>query len=201
MPAKKILAAANRPAIVGYSGQFKQYEGLICNMMEYILGNGGKLWDEVRHGQRSGTAGGACEAVRFVRDRIIGEISHRGVLAYEEPESLALFTEGRAIFHRNWPYAWAVANDSEEIEDRRTGSAWRRYRDSRRPGRRRARRLADRRQPLFDPAGPGLALRRVYDRREYAEAHRSGDRSGAYPHARFMMIRKLAKDAANEIAA
>jgi multiple sugar transport system substrate-binding protein len=51
--------------------------------------------------------------VRFVRDRLIGEISHRGVLAYEEPESLALFTEGRAIFHRNWPYAWTVANDPE----------------------------------------------------------------------------------------
>ena len=53
------------------------------------------------------------EAVRFVRDHIIGEIAHRGVLAYEEPESLALFTEGKAIFHRNWPYAWNVANDPQ----------------------------------------------------------------------------------------
>jgi trehalose/maltose transport system substrate-binding protein len=109
---KKILAAANDPQLVGYSGQFKQYEGLICNMMEFILGNGGKLWDEA-------TMVSALEqpaaraAVRFVRDRIIGEVSHRGMLAYEEPESLALFTEGRAIFHRNWPYAWTVANDAE----------------------------------------------------------------------------------------
>jgi multiple sugar transport system substrate-binding protein len=52
--------------------------------------------------------------VRFVRDRIIGEISHRGVLSYEEPESLALFTQGQAVFHRNWPYAWSVANDPEK---------------------------------------------------------------------------------------
>ena len=63
----------------------------------------------------------ALTAVRFVRDRIIGEISHRGVLAYEEPESLALFTQGRAIFHRNWPYAWAIANDPEKSQDRRQG--------------------------------------------------------------------------------
>jgi multiple sugar transport system substrate-binding protein len=56
----------------------------------------------------------ALAAVRFVRDHIIGEISHRGMLAYEEPESLALFTEGQAIFHRNWPYAWAAANDAEK---------------------------------------------------------------------------------------
>jgi multiple sugar transport system substrate-binding protein len=109
---KKVLAAANDPQLVGYSGQFKQYEGLVCNMMEFILGNGGELWDE-------GAMTSALErpatraAVRFVRDRLIGEISHRGVLAYEEPESLALFTEGRAIFHRNWPYAWTVANDPE----------------------------------------------------------------------------------------
>jgi multiple sugar transport system substrate-binding protein len=110
--AKKILTAANDPQLIGYSGQFKQYEGLICNMMEFILGNGGKLWDEVAMVSALEQPA-ARAAVRFVRDRIIGEVSHRGVLAYEEPESLALFTEGRAIFHRNWPYAWAVANDSE----------------------------------------------------------------------------------------
>ena len=83
------------PQLVGFSGQFKQYEGLICNMMEYILSNGGTLWDESRHDQRSRTSRRRVAAVRFVRDRIIGEISHRGVLAYEEPESLALFTEGK----------------------------------------------------------------------------------------------------------
>jgi multiple sugar transport system substrate-binding protein len=82
-------------------------------MMEFILGNGGALGDE----QRSVSAlqqERAKQAVRFVRDHIIGEISSRGVLAYEEPESVALFAQGRAIFHRNWPYAWRVANDPEQ---------------------------------------------------------------------------------------
>ena len=46
--AKMILAAEHDPHLVGYSGQFKQYEGLVCNMMEFILGNGGALWDEER---------------------------------------------------------------------------------------------------------------------------------------------------------
>lgn len=111
--AKTILAAEKDPHLVGFSGQFKQYEGLVCNMMEYILSNGGALWDEKRltsalqHKR-------AKDAVRFVRNRIIGEISQRGVLAYEEPESLALFTQGRAIFFRSWPYAWQIANDATE---------------------------------------------------------------------------------------
>ena len=111
--ARAILDGERDSQLVGFSGQFKQYEGLVCNMMEYILGNGGALWDE---SQLKSTINQprAMEAVRFVRDRIIGQISHRGVLAYEEPESLALFTEGRAIFHRNWPYAWQIANDRKQ---------------------------------------------------------------------------------------
>ncbi len=110
--AKAILAKENDPHLTGFSVQFKQYEGLVTNMMEYILSNGGKLWDEK---ELKGTLHlpKAKEAVRFVRDHIVGKISHRGVLAYQEPESLALFTQGRAIFHRNWPYAWEIANDPQ----------------------------------------------------------------------------------------
>ena len=110
--AKTILAQEKDPQLVGFSGQFKQYEGLICNMMEYILSNGGNLWDDQKLASTLNQPA-ALAAVRFVRDHIIGEIAHRGVLAYEEPESLVLFTEGKAIFHRNWPYAWSVANDSQ----------------------------------------------------------------------------------------
>jgi multiple sugar transport system substrate-binding protein len=109
--AKRVLVRERDTDLVGFSGQFKQYEGLVCNMMEYILANGGSLWDEKRLVSALAQAR-ALEAVRFVRDRIIGEIAHRGVLAYEEPESLALFIQGRAIFHRNWPYAWKIANDA-----------------------------------------------------------------------------------------
>ena len=108
--ARKILAEEKEPQLTGYSGQFKQYEGLVCNMMEYILSNGGALWDE--RGLASALQlASSKEAVRFVRDQIIWGIAHRGVLAYQEPESLALFVQGRAVFHRNWPYAWEAAND------------------------------------------------------------------------------------------
>ena len=111
--AKTILASERDSQLVGFSAQFKQYEGLVCNMMEYILSNGGALWDQNRlRGEINEPR--AIEATRFVRDRIIGEISHRGVLAYEEPESLALFTQGKAVFHRNWPYAWQIASDTHQ---------------------------------------------------------------------------------------
>lgn len=100
------------PAIHGYSAQFKQYEGLVCDMQEFVLSNGAQLLD--RNAQRSTiNSPRVIEAVRFVRDRIIGHVAPRGALTYEEPESLHIFIQGHAVFHRNWPYAWQLANDSE----------------------------------------------------------------------------------------
>ncbi len=102
--------SATTPALRGYSGQFKQYEGLVCNMLEFIESNGGRLVGE--EGARASLASPASlQAVQFVRERIIGRIASRALLMYQEPESLATFIQGHAVFHRNWPYAWEVAND------------------------------------------------------------------------------------------
>lgn len=110
--AGKIVAeeAKDGSQIYGFSGQFKQYEGLVCDMMEYILSNGGAIVDSAS-GKSAVHEGPAIEAVRFVRDKIIGKAAPKGVLTYQEPESLDLFIQGRAVFHRNWPYAWQVSND------------------------------------------------------------------------------------------
>ncbi len=99
-------------SIYGYSGQFKQYEGLVCDMMEFILSNNGRIIDP-ETGDSAVHERPAIEAVRFVRDKIIGRAAPVGVLTYQEPESLDLFIQGRAVFHRNWPYAWEVANNPE----------------------------------------------------------------------------------------
>jgi multiple sugar transport system substrate-binding protein len=105
------IITAKEPGIYGLSAQFKQYEGLVCNMLEYIMASKGCLihpgTGKVGLAERP-----AREAVQFVRDHIIGKAAPAGVLAYEEPESLALFVQGKAVFHRNWPYAWEAANDS-----------------------------------------------------------------------------------------
>jgi multiple sugar transport system substrate-binding protein len=110
--AKKITAGEAKDNVVmdGFSGQFKQYEGLVCNMMEYILSNGGNIVDPDT-GKPEIADRSAVDAVRFVRDKIIANIAPEGELTYEEPESLALFTQGKAVFLRSWPYAWEVSND------------------------------------------------------------------------------------------
>ncbi len=98
------------PALKGYSGQFKQYEGLVCNMQEFVLSNGGRLPASASR-ESTINSWANLQAIRFVRDRIIGKIASRGVLTYEEPESLHVFIQGHAVFLRNWPYAWGISND------------------------------------------------------------------------------------------
>jgi len=98
------------PAMRGYSGQFKQYEGLICTMIEFIGSHGGRLLSEDLTSSLLSTPTNLA-AVRFVRDRIIGRTASRAVLTYQEPESVVPFVQGNAIFHRNWPYTWEIAND------------------------------------------------------------------------------------------
>lgn len=103
---------AAEPELVGYSAQLLQYEGLVCNMLELISANGGRVVDD--GGTRATlTDPAVIHAVRWMRDRVVGGIAPRALLTYQEPESLALFLQGHAVFHRNWPYAWQVANDHE----------------------------------------------------------------------------------------
>jgi multiple sugar transport system substrate-binding protein len=108
--ATTIVAREGKEKLYGFSGQFKQYEGLVCDVMEYILSNRGHILNPANNKPEIADKP-ALEAVRFIRDSIIGEVAPRGVLTYQEPESLDLFVQGKAVFHRNWPYAWEVSNN------------------------------------------------------------------------------------------
>jgi len=101
------------PTLHLYSAQFKQYEGLVCDMLEFIWSHGGGILDQDSRKVLVAEPA-AVQAVTFVRDQIIGKAAPQGVINYEEPESLELFLQGKAVFHRNWPYAWTVANDPEK---------------------------------------------------------------------------------------
>ena len=110
---RTILEGEADPGLHIYSAQFKQYEGLVCNMLEFIWSRGQAVLDPQK-GRVLLAEPPAIQAIAFVRDQIIGKAAPRGAINYEEPESLELFIQGRAVFHRNWPYAWALANDPEK---------------------------------------------------------------------------------------
>lgn len=97
----------------GYVFQGRAYEGLTCNVMEWLDSyNGGHVVADSGfiniYNQK------AINALNTVQ-QFVGQISPRGVLNYGEEEARGSFQAGYAVFMRNWPYAWALLNDEKSL--------------------------------------------------------------------------------------
>jgi multiple sugar transport system substrate-binding protein len=93
-----------RPDILGWLWQGKQYEGLVCNAYEAIWGHGGTSWID---GRLVIDTKEARDALAFLRGTVLQRVSPKTVLSAGEEESRRAFQNGRAVFMRNWPYAFA----------------------------------------------------------------------------------------------
>lgn len=98
------------PALWGFVWQGSQYEGLVCDYQEVLHGFGG-FWVNPETLEVGLDRKEATEALEFLRRCRSGKdpISPPGVTAYKEDESRRLFQDGRAVFLRNWPYVWRLA--------------------------------------------------------------------------------------------
>jgi multiple sugar transport system substrate-binding protein len=88
--------------------QGMQYEGLVCDFLEYLWGAGGEVIDA--EGTVVLDSPQAREALHFMRRLIDEGWAPKAVLTYQEQHSLSAFAEGKALFMRNWPYAWTILN-------------------------------------------------------------------------------------------
>jgi multiple sugar transport system substrate-binding protein len=100
-------AMAKDPLLQGYVWQGRQYEGLNCNAFEAIWGHGGRVMDA--QGRLELDTEPAREGLAYLRGLIASGISPPGVTSAGEEEARRVFQSGRAVFMRNWPYAWEEA--------------------------------------------------------------------------------------------
>jgi multiple sugar transport system substrate-binding protein len=93
----------------GFVWQGAQYEGLVCVFLEVLRGHGGFWIDPgtLEVGLDRAEARAALDFLRACRSE--AGISPPGVTTYKEEESRRLFQDGRAVFLRNWPYVWRLA--------------------------------------------------------------------------------------------
>jgi len=92
--------------IYGYIWQGKQYEGLVCNVLEYFWGNGGRI---IKDGQVAIASPENVFALQFMRDMITRyKITPALVTTAMEETTRYIFGNSRALFMRNWPYAWKL---------------------------------------------------------------------------------------------
>lgn len=89
----------------GFVFQGKQYEGLVCAFLEVVWGFGGDLLGP--DGAVLIDRPEAVAALQALVDGIYADgVIPQAVLTYQEEEARNVFQEGRAVFMRNWPYAW-----------------------------------------------------------------------------------------------
>ena len=104
-----ILQRENNPRLTGFVWQGKQYEGLVCVALEVIRAYGGEVLDE--RGAPLLTDPATVAGVEALRAFIMPErVSPPWVTTADEETARHVFSQGEAVFMRNWPYAWALLN-------------------------------------------------------------------------------------------
>ena len=108
--AKKVVdgeRAAGSKDFQGFVFQAKAYEGLTCDALEWVASfGGGEIIDKA--GNITINNPKAAKALDTAASWI-GAIAPGGVLNYGEEDARGVFQNGQALFMRNWPYAWSLA--------------------------------------------------------------------------------------------
>jgi multiple sugar transport system substrate-binding protein len=87
-----------------------RYEGLVTVFVEYLGAFGGQIMDDSMRIEVD--APEAVRALTFMRDQIDRlKIAPSDVLTWHEEETRYAFQNGRAVFMRNWPYAYTAMAD------------------------------------------------------------------------------------------
>ena len=94
------VVTATRPDLYGFVWQGKQYEGLVCNALEYIWSFGGEA------PATDAVATASAHGLSTMRSLVTAGITPDLVTTLTEEPSRVIFGRGRAVFLRNWPYAW-----------------------------------------------------------------------------------------------
>lgn len=111
------------PKFYGFVWQGAQYEGLICNWLEYAGSNNGGIVLAGRKMTLNTPAN--VEATRLMYD-LIHTFTVSPPSTYtemKEEEVRSYFQQGNALFERNWPYAWGLHEGEDSSVKGRVGIA------------------------------------------------------------------------------
>ena len=103
-------AKSERRLPYGLVWQGARYEGLVTVFTEYLGAHGGRILDG---GRITVDSPAGVRALTAMRDEIHRHaIVPPDVLTWHEEESRFAFQNGQSAFMRNWPYAYALMQDS-----------------------------------------------------------------------------------------
>jgi multiple sugar transport system substrate-binding protein len=91
----------------GFVFQGSQYEGLVCDALEFVNSYGGSVYGATA--SSSASMAKAAAGLAEMRSLVTSGASPASVTTYKEADTANDFTNGLAAFARNWPYMWAIA--------------------------------------------------------------------------------------------
>lgn len=104
--AERASGAAGAADFQGFVFHAKAYEGLSCVALEWVASfDGGPIVDS--SGKVTINNPNAAKALNTAASWV-GNISPNGVLNYAEEDTRGVFQNGKALFMRNWPYAYSL---------------------------------------------------------------------------------------------
>lgn len=102
---------ATNAAIGCYAGQLDKYEGLTVNFSEAVQSAGGEVVNA--EGKPNLNTPEAKAGLDFLAQGLSSGMIPRDAITYKEEEGRRAFMEGKLIFHRQWPYQYALANATD----------------------------------------------------------------------------------------
>ena len=103
----KIWAGEGKGKLGCYAGQFNKYEGLVVNFAEAVNGAGGVIVGD--DGKPNVATPEATKGLQTLVDWFKDGYIPKGAITWTEEEGRQAFQKGTLIFHRNWPYVYALA--------------------------------------------------------------------------------------------
>jgi len=102
---------AKNAGIGCYAGQLEKYEGLTVNFSEAVYSAGGVVVDD--QGKPNVNTTEAKAGLDFLAQGVSSGMIPRDAITYKEEEGRRAFQEGKLVFHRQWPYQFALANATD----------------------------------------------------------------------------------------
>jgi multiple sugar transport system substrate-binding protein len=87
----------------GFVFQAKNYEGGVCDALEYIRTHGGDVLSNVTSGEVIIDSPEAAAGLETYHSMIADGVAPQAVANYDETTSDPVFGNGEAVFHRSWP--------------------------------------------------------------------------------------------------
>jgi multiple sugar transport system substrate-binding protein len=95
-----------------YLMQAAQYEGMVCDAVEFIAAYGGQIVDG--NGNITISSDGTKKGLEMMKSIVASPLVPSNVTTFQETESANAFILGTGGMIRNWPYQWALAADKTQ---------------------------------------------------------------------------------------